>query len=351
VITAPARVAQTVTGVAAGLAILWAFRAVIQPFVIALVLLVLVDATARALMRAMPRAPQWLVVIGTGAILGLGVLGSAFVVVRGAAQLMGQAGRLEDRLDDLLALAGSQFGITQPLHLRGLLSRIDLPSLIQNVLGQLQGAMSGITLTLLFLAFLLATRHRIDEKIDRIAESSVLSAQAHAVVERCVKGVEAYVWVQTVTGAMIAGVSGLVMLALGLDNALFWTLILFLLSYIPVLGVAIGSIAPALFALLQFTQPWQAVAIFAAIQAVSFVVGNLVLPKMQADTQNIDPSAGLVALGAWTLIWGISGAFLAIPLTLALMFLFAQFDSTRWVAILISNDGRPLPEAEPAETA
>ncbi|MET0294865.1 MAG: AI-2E family transporter [Phenylobacterium sp.] len=348
-ITAPARVAQTVTGVAAGLALLWAFRAVIQPFVIALVLLVLVDATARVLMRAMPRAPSWLVVIGTGAILGLAVLGSAFVVVRGAAQLMGQAGRLEDRLDDLLALFGAQFGVTEPLHLRGLLSRIDLPSLIQNVLGQLQGAMAGITLTLLFLAFLLATRHRIDEKIDRIAASSALSTQAHAVVERCVKGVEAYVWVQTVTGAMIAGASGLVMLAMGLENALFWTLMLFLLSYIPVLGVAIGSIAPALFALLQFPNAWPAVVIFGAIQAVSFVVGNLVLPKMQADTQNIDPSAGLVALGAWTLIWGISGAFLAIPLTLALMFLFAQFDSTRWVAILISNDGRPLPAVEPPE--
>lgn len=73
-------------------------------------------------------------------------------------------------------------------------------------------------------------------------------------------------------------------------------------------------------------------------------MGNLILPRMQARSQNIDPSASLLAIGVWSIVWGIPGAFLAVPLTLALMFQFAQFDSLRWLAILISNDGRPLPE-------
>ncbi len=113
---------------------------------------------------------------------------------------------------------------------------------------------------------------------------------------------------------------------------------------VSILGVTVGSLAPSLFALVQFPSVWPAVEVFAAIQAAAFVVGNLVLPKMQADTQNIDPSASLLAMGVWATLWGIPGAFLAIPLTLALMYVMAQFDSLRWLAIFISNDGQPFPE-------
>jgi predicted PurR-regulated permease PerM len=117
--------------------------------------------------------------------------------------------------------------------------------------------------------------------------------------------------------------------------------IFFLLTFIPNIGVTIGSIAPALFALLQFDTIWQAVAIFAVIQVAAFVVGNLIYPRMQADTQNIDPVTTIVALSLWTFLWGIPGAFLAVPMTLMLMMAFAQFESTRWVAAALSNDGRP----------
>jgi predicted PurR-regulated permease PerM len=41
------------------------------------------------------------------------------------------------------------------------------------------------------------------------------------------------------------------------------------------------------------------------------------------------------------LLWGVPGAFLAIPLTVMAMIVFAQFEQTRWAAILISNDGTP----------
>ena len=43
----------------------------------------------------------------------------------------------------------------------------------------------------------------------------------------------------------------------------------------------------------------------------------------------------------WTFLWGITGAFLAVPLTLMLMMIFAQFDSTKWIAATLSNDGKP----------
>ena len=96
-----------------------------------------------------------------------------------------------------------------------------------------------------------------------------------------------------------------------------------------------------MFALIQFPTYWQAIAVFAVVQVFASLVGNVVLPKMQADKQNIDPTVSIFSIAVWTFLWGISGAFLAIPLMVMLMVVFDQFDDTRWAAILISNDGKP----------
>jgi predicted PurR-regulated permease PerM len=206
-----------------------------------------------------------------------------------------------------------------------------------------------MVLTVLFLTFLLASKHTIERKV-KIVASSTRSNRTMAVLKRTVRGVEGFIRIQTLVGLMIAVASGLVMALVGLDNALFWTLTLFLLCYIPMLGVAIGSLAPALFALVQFPTVWPAVEVFVAIEVIAFLVSSLVLPKMQAEFQNIDPSATLLAMGLWSILWGIPGAFLAIPLTLALMYQLAQFESLRWLAVFISNDGQPFPDVgdEPA---
>jgi predicted PurR-regulated permease PerM len=80
--------------------------------------------------------------------------------------------------------------------------------------------------------------------------------------------------------------------------------------------------------------------VFGVIQGVAFVVGNFIYPRMQAETQNIDPVATLLSLAFWGYLWGLTGAFLAVPLTLIVMMICAQFPRARWVAILLSNDGR-----------
>ena len=147
---------------------------------------------------------------------------------------------------------------------------------------------------------------------------------------------------QTITGIILTSAAVIVMLAVGLNNVLFWTVLFFLLTFIPNIGITIGSILPSLFALVQFPTYWQAIAIFAVTQITATVVGNLIYPRMQAQTQNIDPVVTLLALAFWTVLWGIPGAFLAVPLTLMAMMVFAQFDDTRWVAALLSNDGKPV---------
>src|SRR3546814_11165081 len=136
---------------------------------------------------------------------------------------------------------------------------------------------------------MLASRQRIAAKVRSLAASSDRAEAMKAGMARIAADIETYVWVQTLTGVMLAGVSGAVMVGVGLDNALFWTIILFLLSYIPIIGVTVGSVAPALFALLQFPTVWQAVVVLAGIQLAAFVVGTLFYPPSTAAPKHTHP--------------------------------------------------------------
>jgi len=63
---------------------------------------------------------------------------------------------------------------------------------------------------------------------------------------------------------------------------------------------------------------------------------------MQGKSLNIDPIAVLLSLAFWGAIWGLPGMFLSTPLTVMAMIILAQFDGSRWIAILLSSDGEPL---------
>lgn len=337
----PIAAAQIFVGAAAAMALLYFLRGILIPLVIAFVLVVLVDAVVGFIDRRWPRAPRWAVSLLAGLTVIISASGGIFVLAQGAVQMVDQWPALVGRLESSVQAIGAAVGYPQPLHLNTLIGQVSLPQIAGAVLSTAQGVAGAVLLIVVYFGFMVAGRRRIGRKIDAVAGSMGRRRALKGIIDRIASDLRTYLWVQTITGAMLAAASAAVMLAVGLDNVLFWTVVLFLLSFIPTIGVTVGSIAPALFALLQFSTPWPAVAIFGGIQVVAVVIGNLIYPRMQADTQNIDPVTTLLALSFWTLLWGIPGAFLAVPMTLMLMMVFAQVDSTKWVAALLSNDGRP----------
>jgi predicted PurR-regulated permease PerM len=71
------------------------------------------------------------------------------------------------------------------------------------------------------------------------------------------------------------------------------------------------------------------------------IIGNVVYPRMQGRSLNLDPVMILLSLAFWSGIWGLTGAFLSTPLTVMAMVILAQFDGSRWIAVILSADGDP----------
>jgi predicted PurR-regulated permease PerM len=332
---------------AAALAILRYFRSILWPLAAACVITALIFALVGRIVRAFPRAPRWVVLLSTATAVGVLLLAALNGAAAGVQRIGQEWPAVSARIDSLLAEASAAFRLSETLSVHALVARIDVAALASGLLSSVNEAGSGLILMLLFLSFLLSSRNSAEEKL-RLAFSPEASGRFLTVLNRTVRGIEAYAWTQGLYGLIVGAISAVIMSIVGLHDALFWMFAIFMLAYIPIVGVAVGSLLPALFALVQFPTVAPALVIAVGIQATAFITGNLVLPRVVAKSVNIDPLASLLALGIWGLLWGAPGALLALPMTLILMFQCAQFPRVRWIAIFISSDGRPLPELEPA---
>ena len=149
--------------------------------------------------------------------------------------------------------------------------------------------------------------------------------------------VRSYLWTMTVS-SLITGVASLLFaLAVGLDLALVWGTLNFLLNYIPLVGNIVGIVPPVLYALVQF-QSWQTpLLVFVGYAVLQVSISNFVEPLLQGRSLSLSPVAVLVALSFWSWIWGIAGALLAVPITAALVIVCQHFHSTEWIAALLSE--------------
>jgi predicted PurR-regulated permease PerM len=131
------------------------------------------------------------------------------------------------------------------------------------------------------------------------------------------------------------------MSVLGLENALFWSLVIFILNYIPIVGGLAAIILPVAFGVMQFESITPILILTIGLVAVQFIIGNTIQPKMMGDSLNLSALVVVLSLTLWYALWGGVGAFLSAPLTVIVMIVFAQFSTTRWLAVLLSADGMP----------
>ena len=130
----------------------------------------------------------------------------------------------------------------------------------------------------------------------------------------------------------------------GLPFAVEWGVIAFALNYIPFIGPFVATLFPTLLAMTQFDS-WQAVlGTFICLNIIQFVVGSYIEPRLSGSVLSISPFLVLFAIFFWTLLWGLFGTFIGVPITLAILTFCGQHPSTRWLADLFGGPAQGLAE-------
>lgn len=337
--------------VAGGAALYW-LRGILTPLAMAIFLMIMIDGLKRAIETRTPVPGRW---AGAAALIVvvLGFFASIAIITNGALTFFDQASgvtaRVGPRLDQIVFDVSRLFGVQTAPTASELIAQLDIRGFLAQAAAQVQNILSGGFFVLVYLAFLLASQAGFRRKVVGLFPGRIARSEALEVFQRVRGGVEGYLWVQTVTGAMICAAAWLLMRAVGLQNAEFWTFVIFVVGFIPVLGGAVAGLAPPLFALVQFESYWPAAILLVGLQGILFISGNFIQPRMQGDNQNIDPVVVLLSLALWGQLWGVVGMFLSTPLAVMAMAVLAEFKGSRWMAILLSGDGEPY--ADEDETA
>lgn len=324
-----------------GAALRW-MADIITPLLLAIFLAVMVDAFSRVLRRRLPflspGATILLAITISGAAVGL----CAVVVAANASGFLASLARAEPKINVMISQIAHALRVKGPGTVEHMLRHLDPAPYLGVIANGLEGFVSNAVFVLIYLGFLIASRPAFERKVVRLFQIRADRQDAMQVFMRVRDGVERYLWIQTVTGLIIAVGSWFMMLAIGLENALFWAFLIFVLNYVPIVGAVAAILAPTLFALAQFDGYARALVLIGGLGAITFVVGNILLPRMQGDSLNLDPLVVMLSLAFWGALWGATGMFLSTPLTVLAMVILAQFAGSRWIAVLLSADGDPL---------
>jgi len=150
--------------------------------------------------------------------------------------------------------------------------------------------------------------------------------------------VQRYIMTKTVVSAATGGIVGGILAFLGVDLALVFGLLTFLLNYIPSIGSIIATLLPLPMVLVNPESTLTTIILAIGLPGlVQLLIGNLIEPKVVGGTLNLHPATILVSLIVWGMIWGIVGMFLAIPLTAVMQIFFERFEHTAPIAELLAG--------------
>jgi len=114
---------------------------------------------------------------------------------------------------------------------------------------------------------------------------------------------------------------------------------------LPYVGVIVATTPALVVALLSGDSPSLALKVVLFYSAVQFLEGNVLTPFIVGGRVRLHPLAVLIAFIFWSILWGVPGAILAVPLTATLKVVAERYDRLApWAALLGDPTPDPLPE-------
>jgi AI-2 transport protein TqsA len=320
-----------------------------QPVTAPLAFAILLIAAASPVQRCLEcGVPRWLALLGT-ILLFVAILGLLVAVFAYAASAIidgiGEHGPHIERTYRAAVRWAEQQGLAASAPLAEQIDMARVLAVAQTAIGGIHVVLAFVALTVVFLVLGLIEADEFRAKV-REGWGGVDGSKILWAVDETGRKFRRYLLVRTFVSALTGVLTWAFALLVGLQFAAIWGLLAFVLNYIPFIGSVIAVVPPVLFAIAQF-QSWQAaVLVLAGMGAIQFTIGNYIDPRLEGRALAISPLVVVVSIFGWALVWGVPGAFIGVPMTIALITFCEPFERTRRIAHLLSSR-RHLPATVP----
>jgi predicted PurR-regulated permease PerM len=205
------------------------------------------------------------------------------------------------------------------------------------VFGTTTAVLGGIVEVLLLTFLLLASGDTFLGKLVRVLPLRREKREAVEIADETERVVSRYMLVTALINLGQGLLVGLAMALLDVPNPTLWGLLTFCLEFIPYLGGASMVILLSLVGLAAFDSIGRAFLPPLVYLTITTLQNNLVSPIAYGRRLRLNPVAVFVGVLFWYALWGVPGAFLAVPILATLKILGDHLDSMSAVAEFLGD--------------
>ncbi|MBN4071399.1 AI-2E family transporter [Crocinitomix catalasitica] len=240
--------------------------------------------------------------------------------------------------DNIIELSeGITASYNLPFSMDELIHKLDLPTLMTELLNSSISLVSTIFIVLIYMIFIILEERVFPQKLKMIFKSDVKYKGFMKTMQKIDESIRTYLSIKTGLCFLSAIISYIILICIGVDFAVLWAFLIFLLTFIPIIGAFVGVLFPTIIAFIEFGGYFEALLVLTLLSTAQLIIGNFIEPKVLGNKLNLSPLSVIIALSFWGGLWGVAGMFLCVPITVILMIIFAQFPTTRPIAILLSG--------------
>ncbi|MDC0506085.1 AI-2E family transporter [Candidatus Gracilibacteria bacterium] len=229
--------------------------------------------------------------------------------------------------------------IEKPESFRQLFSNVNPAQLFNRISSGVLEITGQLGIIIFYTLFLLLEYRYAPSKLDLMFSDGLAKKKIFNVLNQIQSDVKSYFVIKASVSFFVGLFSYTIMMIFGLEFAIFFAFIIFLLNFIPNIGSIIAVLFPVLFSLVQFESLYLTSIFLALMIGVQILMGNFVEPKFVGNKLNLSPLVIILSLVFWGKLWGVAGMFLSVPIMVIINIVLAAIPSTRSLAILFSEKG------------
>lgn len=212
-----------------------------------------------------------------------------------------------------------------------------LTSLLFALPGKTISLVSSFFLIIVFLVFILLGTPAFAEKLKR-AFSTTTAERAQQIINDISRQIGRYLFTTVIISASTGLAVWAALVVIGVDFAVNWGVLAFILNFIPYIGSFLASIPPILVAIVKFYPDFKpAITTSITLLLIQVSIGNFLAPKVVGDALNINPIVVLLSLLFWGWLWGGVGAVLAVPIAVIIKIICENIPILRPIAIFMES--------------
>ena len=227
----------------------------------------------------------------------------------------------------------SDYKIEKFIKLNEVFNDVNFLEIFSKIINYFTELTGNFSLILIYIIFFIIEEKLLAEKIkfffNRLTTKNVL--------KKINSDVFKYFQIKTFTSFLTGIFTFLILYFFNSDLAPTLGIFAFFLNFIPFVGSLISILIPTIFSLIQFFSFFESIIILIMLTFSQILIGNFLETKMMGKTLNLSPIIMIVFLSIMGKVWGIAGMFLSVPILVFLLIIFSNLNSTKNIAILISE--------------